>query len=59
MSMLDNVVSFLVTIITVAVATTGLMNVGAWLWVHRGQAAPWNWRVLVWPDVYYRWLDRL
>lgn len=30
-------------------------------WTRRdsdGRHLPWNWRVLVWPDVYYRWLDR-
>lgn len=34
-----------------------VINVGAW-WAERpGLDLPWNWRVLVWPDVYYRWLD--
>lgn len=58
LTMLDVIVSFCATLVTAWLATCGLMNVGAWLWVHRGQPSPWIWRGLVWPDVYDRWLGR-
>lgn len=35
-----------------------VITVGSW-WAERpGLDMPWNWRVLVGPDVYYRWLER-
>lgn len=33
-------------------------NTAGWLSIRRVGNRPWNWRVLAWPPLYYRWLDR-
>lgn len=32
-------------------------NTAGWLSIRDSGPRPWNWRVLVWPGMYYRWLD--
>lgn len=50
--------TILLTIVASLAGAWILLNVAGFIYVRGRFRDPWNWRILLGPDVYYRWLER-